>query len=331
MNKENLLIIAPLPCLIAIIYSTRVTAKSINNRVIKYRTVELYNSVILYVFILKKDMKCYVSPLFHSNYNKWGVSIMEKHEEQKLDSGGSSRRKFLKDSGIAVGGVAVGAALGGILGMNGNNEEAATTTTAPEPKPALQHDQALEYFTSKADFQLLGQATERIFPEDENGPGAIGLGVPYYIDHQLAGKWGINAKEYRYGPFYDGEAVQGYQSQLKYHQVYDLGIEAIERHSQATFNESFIGLDGEQQDEVLVALENDEVDIPGLKSSIFFNILRQSTLEGAYADPLYGGNKDMQGWKMKEYPGVQMKYSAEQVASTEFIKIEPKSLHNTHN
>ena len=133
------------------------------------------------------------------------------------------------------------------------------------------------------------------------------------------------------GPFYDGERVQGYQSQLKYHQVYDLGIEAIEKHSQATFNERFIELEGEQQDEVLVALENDKVKIPGLKSSFFFEILRKSTLEGAYADPLYGGNKDMQGWKMKEYPGVQMIYSAEQVESKEFIKVAPASLHDTHS
>ena len=58
---------------------------------------------------------------------------------------------------------------------------------------------------------------------------------------------------------------------------------------------------------ISVALEKDEVKIPGLKSSFFFEILRKSTIEGAYADPLYGGNKDMQGWKMKEYPGVQMR------------------------
>ncbi|PAV28920.1 hypothetical protein CIL05_14955 [Virgibacillus profundi] len=264
---------------------------------------------------------------------------MSEHDEKKLDANGSSRRKFLKNSGIAAGGVVVGGALGGLIGLNDKGGDTATKDTEPE-----QQDQALEYFTNRADFDLLGQATERIFPEDENGPGAIGLGVPYYIDHQLAGKWGINAKDYRQGPFFDGkhnpggevrlgegqeQPNLGYQSQLKYHQVYDLGIEAIEKYSQATFNEKFTALDGEKQDEVLVALENDEVDIAGIKSSFFFNILRQSTLEGAYADPLYGGNKDMQGWKMKEYPGVQLSYTNEQVESEEFIEIKPESLHNT--
>jgi len=238
----------------------------------------------------------------------------------------STRRDFLKKSGYVTGGVVGGSVLGGLLGNKFGTSDNAPLV-ASEVK---QHDQALEYFTSKADFKLLSQATERIFPEDENGPGAIGLGVPYYIDHQLAGKWGINAKEYRQGPFYEGEDVQGYQSQLRYHQLYDLGIEAIEKHSQSTFGESFTKLDGEQQDEILVALENDKVKIPGVKSSIFFNILRQSTIEGAYADPLYGGNKDLQGWKMKEYPGVQMSYSPDQVESEEFIKIKPASLHDTH-
>jgi len=147
----------------------------------------------------------------------------------------STRRDFLKKSGYVTGGVVGGSVLGGLLGNKFGTSDNAPLV-ASEVK---QHDQALEYFTSKADFKLLSQATERIFPEDENGPGAIGLGVPYYIDHQLAGKWGINAKEYRQGPFYEGEDVQGYQSQLRYHQLYDLGIEAIEKHSQSTFGESF--------------------------------------------------------------------------------------------
>ena len=244
---------------------------------------------------------------------------------EKKQGNKSTRRDFLKKSGYVTGGVVGGSVLGGVLGKQFWEPE--EKEVAVEAK-VQQFDHALEYFTNRADFQLLSQATERIFPEDENGPGAIGLGVPYYIDHQLAGKWGINAKDYRFGPFFDGELVQGYQSQLKYHQIYDLGLEAIENYSQEKFSERFIELEGEQQDEVIAALENNEVKIPGLKSKFFFDILRQSTLEGAYADPLYGGNKDMQGWKMKEYPGVQMSYSLEQVESEEFIKVAPASLHD---
>jgi gluconate 2-dehydrogenase gamma chain len=67
-----------------------------------------------------------------------------------------------------------------------------------------------------------------------------------------------------------------------------------------------------------------------IKSSDFFQILRSSTIEGAYADPLYGGNKNMEGWKMKEYPGAQLSYrnlmTEDYQAGAEYVVIEPMSL-----
>src|SRR5699024_3645858 len=51
----------------------------------------------------------------------------------------------------------------------------------------------------------------RIFPEDDNGPGAIELGVPYFIDKQLAGSWGTNAKAYMHDPFRQNQQVKDYQ------------------------------------------------------------------------------------------------------------------------
>src|SRR5690625_1766375 len=122
--------------------------------------------------------------------------MAEEKQENK-----STRRDFLKKSSYVTGGVVGGGVLGGLLGSQFWGTEKDSTDVSE----VQQHDHALEYFTDRADFDLLAEATERILPEDENGPGAIGLGVPYYIDHQLAGKWGINAKEYRQGPFYEGE------------------------------------------------------------------------------------------------------------------------------
>lgn len=247
--------------------------------------------------------------------------------DEKDKSVDPSRRDFLKKSGYVAGGVVGGGVLGGLLGSEfWGDGTASDAPTEAEP----QHDQALQYFKSRADFEILSHATERIFPEDDNGPGAIALGVPYYIDHQLAGKWGINAREYRQGPFYKGEPNQGYQSALKHHQVFDLGIEALEKYSQSTFDTNFADLDGEQQDEVLMAFENDEVDMSVISSSLFFELLRTLTIEGVYADPLYGGNKDKQGWAMKEYPGVQLSYT-DRIESEDFIEIDPASLHDTFN
>src|SRR5699024_12352606 len=54
-------------------------------------------------------------------------------------------------------------------------------------------------------------ATERIFPKDDLGPGAIELGVPYFIDKQLSGSWGTNAHAYMHDPFMRNQEVENYQ------------------------------------------------------------------------------------------------------------------------
>ena len=35
----------------------------------------------------------------------------------------------------------------------------------------------------------------------------------------------------------------------------------------------------------------------------FFALLLQNTLEGYFADPIYGGNRDMAAWRMIGFPG----------------------------
>lgn len=41
------------------------------------------------------------------------------------------------------------------------------------------------FFQTQTEFDTLSAACERIYPKDEQGEGAIGLGVPYFIDNQL--------------------------------------------------------------------------------------------------------------------------------------------------
>lgn len=167
-------------------------------------------------------------------------------------------------------------------------------------------------------------AVERIFPADENGPGAAELGVAFYIDHQLAGDWGFNAREYMQPPFFVGEKTQGYQGRLRRREIFYIGLREMQNYSQATYGKSFVSLSPEEQDAVLTAFQKDEVNLTTISPSGFFNMLRSATLEGVYADPLYGGNKNMQGWVMRKYPGSQMSYT--QIMDKEFTVLEPKSL-----
>ena len=47
----------------------------------------------------------------------------------------------------------------------------------------------------------------------------------------------------------------------------------------------------------------------------FFITLRTHTMEGMFADPVYGGNKNFAGWRLVGFPGAQPTYTAEDLAS----------------
>lgn len=230
-----------------------------------------------------------------------------------------SRRKFLKNSGLVLGGLVVGGVAGSLL-----RQPQAPQQPGATPAPAADYNQALMYF-SPEQFKVVEAACERIFPEDENGPGAKALGAAYFIDHQLAGDWGFNAREYMQGPFYPGEVTQGYQGRLKRREIFDIGIQEMNNYSNSQQNKRFYELTPEQQDEVLKAFESDEVKLTTISASAFFKMLRSSTLEGVYSDPLYGGNKNMDGWKMKNFPGNQMAYT-QVIEQEQFVKMAPLSL-----
>ncbi|MFD0717205.1 gluconate 2-dehydrogenase subunit 3 family protein [Paenibacillus sp. GCM10027626] len=235
-----------------------------------------------------------------------------------------SRRKFLVNTGFAIGGVVVGGALGALLGKKSKGP--AAPAPAPETgKPAgpANYNRALMFLTPEQ-FAIVEAATERIFPKDDNGPGAKELGVAFFIDHQLAGDWGFNAREYMSPPYFKGEKVQGYQGHLKRREMYDIALQEMENYSHSQYQKGFAQLSGEQQDEILKAFEDNTVQLGTISPSGFFRVLRSSTLEGVYSDPLYGGNANMEGWRMRNYPGNQMSYTS--IIDKDFQIIAPSSL-----
>lgn len=236
-----------------------------------------------------------------------------------------SRRRFLIHTGYAIGGAVVGGVIGNLLPSM--RRRSLTAPTAPNEN---HFNEALMFFNQEQ-FGIVSAAVERIYPADENGPGAKELGVPFYIDHQLASDWGFNARDYMEYPFYVGEKVQGYQGRLKRREIFSIGLREMQNYSNSKYNKNFTELTGEQQDEVLKAFQTDAVKLTTISASGFFAMLRSSTLEGVYSDPLYGGNKNMGGWIMRNYPGNQMSYA--QVIEKDFTKIPPSSLkdHLTHS
>lgn len=211
-----------------------------------------------------------------------------------------------------------GLVLGGILGNPFTSEE------APQPvpeKPAGANllTEAMQFFTRKEDFDTAAAAAEVIYPEDEHGPGAIGLGVPYYIDKQLATPWGRNADDFMKRPFRAGETP------LTRGDIMLQGLRKLNAVSQGDYKADFKDLEEDAQIELLQRFEAGEVELHHVSSAAFFALLCQLTIEGCYADPMYGGNKDMAGWKMKEFPGAHMS-NLDVVESDEFVYKEPVSL-----
>jgi gluconate 2-dehydrogenase gamma chain len=261
--------------------------------------------------------------------------------ENEGKSPDNARRTFLKQSGIALGGVVVGGILGGTLL---NNKPQAVVVKPPEstlaPTPAatakppekaientVNFNEALMIFNQEQ-FENTQAAVERIFPADDLGPGAKDLGVAFYIDHQLNSPWALNVRDYMMGPFQKGTPSQGTQTHLTRKDIFLLGVEALQSYSQEKYKKNFADLSPAEQDETLKVFEKGaDVKLEPITTTTFFSLLRSYTLEGVYADPMYGGNKDMKGWKMKRYPGNQPSYTAD-IEKDGFIVMEPKSLHD---
>lgn len=239
-----------------------------------------------------------------------------------------TRRNFFKTSTIVAGTVLGGGVFASALaGCDDSKKSNGSFSSAQSHHNTNQQAQARGrmFFTKDIDFAVLSASCERIFPKDNLGAGAIELGVPYFIDNQLAGAYGYNAREYMSGPFENGTPTQGYQTPLIRRDIFLEGVKSIENEAKKNHKKSFVELDAQNQDLILKNFEADKVSMKGVTSSYFFSLLREMTLAGVYADPIYSGNDKMQGWKMKEYPGAQMSYLAF-IQDEKFQKISPMSL-----
>ncbi|HZV79471.1 MAG TPA: gluconate 2-dehydrogenase subunit 3 family protein [Candidatus Binatus sp.] len=184
----------------------------------------------------------------------------------------------------------------------------AAPSNSAQPNKALTEPEAYTFLTPPEQ-AFIEAACDRIIPADPPGPAASAAGVPYYIDGQLAGAWGNGARMYRQGPWQAGTPQQGYQLALTPAQLYRTAMRAVDAHCTKKYNGNFSGLTSAQQDEVLHGLEQGTIDLDTVPSATFFALLLENTIEGYFADPLYGGNRDKAGWKMIGFPGVAAVYT----------------------
>jgi gluconate 2-dehydrogenase gamma chain len=231
------------------------------------------------------------------------------------------RRSFLKGAGAAS--AAVATAL-----TTPAEQAAAQTPGAPVAAPAAPPATSEAYLTLTAtEAAFLSAAYDTFIPADRLSPSGTDCGLVTYMDRQLAGAWGNGARFYRAGPFLQGKPEHGYQLPLTPREFFTAGIRAANAWSRKTYGKDFDRLTPADRDAALKAIEQGKADLPDLNAKPFFEALYQSAMEGFFADPIYGGNRNKASWRMVGYPGLPASYGAKaEVYRGKKLNIEPQSI-----
>lgn len=131
------------------------------------------------------------------------------------------------------------------------------------------------------EMRLLAAVAERIFPATDT-PGAVEIGAVEYIRRALEGDYKALVPLYREG------------------------LAALACRAEGRFGKVFVALSDADKDAVLADFEADRADYAG--AADFFETVRCHVLEGVFGEPHYGGNRDLAGWRIVDFPGQQHGY-----------------------
>lgn len=174
--------------------------------------------------------------------------------------------------------------------------------------PTLVRPSGWTYFTPE-EASLVEVLVDLLIPPDPVIPGGKQAGVAVFIDRQLAGPYGSSVALYMRPPFANGTPQQGLQSPLTPAARYRQALDALDRHVKAAFaGKVFRDIPADRQIDLMRRLESGNLVLAGTNGRAFFELLLRNAREGFFADPVYGGNRDMVGWKMIGFPGARYDY-----------------------
>jgi gluconate 2-dehydrogenase gamma chain len=124
----------------------------------------------------------------------------------------------------------------------------------------------------------------------------------------------------------EGTPSQGWQLALTPAQVYRTSLLALDRWCLGSRSKRFAELAPTDQDEVLTLLQNGKIELDGISSDTFFQLLWQNVVEGYLSDPLYGGNRDMAAWRMINFPGSNPVLTEAVDLNGELYQLEPTAI-----
>jgi gluconate 2-dehydrogenase gamma chain len=195
---------------------------------------------------------------------------MSKHE--------STRRSFLVRAAVGAGAVAGSGLVPEAYTQTLEEHKNETAAPSQSHSTSVQHGAFFNYEQATT----IAAFTERLMPGAPGKPGAHEAGVLNYIDLALAGAYADLQDFYR------------------------RGLAQLDAYSRTAYKKPFVQLESTQQDEVITALEQGKASgFSWPTAQEFFNVIRTHTMEGMFADPLYGGNRDFSGWRLVGFPGAQ--------------------------
>ncbi len=222
--------------------------------------------------------------------------MSDKVSDKEIRGDKIPRRNFLLAAGTAV-------AAGLAPVAEAQTPASAPAAAAAEPEPLLT--------LTPTEHAFVVAAADTLIPADELSPSGSDCGVAVFIDRQLAGAYGNGARLYRDGPFVKGKPELGYQLPLTPREFFRAGIAAANEWTHKTYGKDFDRLAAAEREAALKAMETGKAEFSGMSSAMFFDALLQISMEGFFADPIYGGNRDKVAWKMIGYPGLPATYREE--------------------
>lgn len=216
-----------------------------------------------------------------------------------------SRRRMLRNSLAAGTALFLGPQITQAREYPGGNVPPWAPNAANEPYYGTEYD----HFFSPAERRAADALTARIIPTDESGPGAREADVVMFLDRQLAGFYGRGQRWYMRGPFPEPLETQGYQSEHPPAGLWRHGLAALDAHCRQTHDgRDFVDLTEDEQDAVLRAIDEEEIEFEEVSAKAFFDFAKEMTIEGFFCDPIYSGNRDMTGWRYVGFPGARYDY-----------------------
>ena len=102
---------------------------------------------------------------------------------------------------------------------------------------------------------------------------------------------------------------------------------AINGWTHKAYGKDFDRLPSKEREAALKEVEAGKAALDDFDGKQFFEALLQITMEGFFADPIYGGNRDKAGWKLVGYPGLPAVYSTliDEYRNKRY-RVEPQSI-----